>query len=58
MFDTQLFGYDKNQVESQINEMTEKMDVQQRDLDYLRDENGKLKQQIKERKANKKHNKK
>ncbi|MBQ9790806.1 MAG: hypothetical protein IJW24_04375 [Clostridia bacterium] len=58
MFDKQLFGYDKNQVENQIHEMSEKMDLQKRDLDYLRDENCKLKKQIKEKKESKKHKEK
>ena len=32
MFDKQFFGYDKNQVEEQINSMNEKIEVQKRIL--------------------------
>ena len=46
MFDKQFFGYDKNQVEEQINSMNEKIEVQKKDLEYLREENGKLKKKI------------
>ncbi len=53
MFDKQFFGYDKNQVEEQINSMNEKIEVQRKDLEYLREENGKLKKKIKTKQKHK-----
>lgn len=49
MFDLKFFGYDRNQVEDEISQMTEKIEGQQRDLDYLREENKKLKNKMKQK---------
>ena len=46
MFNSRLFGYDKRQVDVEINEMSEKLMVQQLDIEYLRNENVKLKSQL------------
>ena len=43
MFDTMLFGYNKQQVEDKIHSLYLKINKQQQDLDYLRNENKKLK---------------
>ena len=47
MFETRLFGYDRNQVEEEISSLGSKIEGQQRDIDYLRRENLKLKKKIK-----------
>lgn len=43
MFDKRLFGYDTSQVDETINRLCEKIEIQQRDIDYLRAEKLKLK---------------
>ena len=39
IFDTKLFGYDKDQVDNVIHTLERKIILQQRDIDYLREEN-------------------
>jgi len=46
MFDKRLLGYDVEQVDNEISSMSAKLEIQQKDLDYLRNENLKLKQKI------------
>jgi len=53
MFDKQLFGYDKDQVELEISSLGNKIICQEKDIEYLRNENGKLKKQIKNSKKSK-----
>ena len=50
MFDLRLFGYDRNQVNAEMSNALEKIRGQQKDLDYLRDENIKLKKKMKQKK--------
>lgn len=52
MFDTKLFGYDKEQVEAVIELMNTKIDSQQKDIDYLRIEKNKLERKMKKSKEN------
>jgi len=46
MFDTKLFGYDKDQVREKFDLLYEKIDIQQRDIDYLRIENDRLNKKL------------
>ena len=47
MFTKKLFGYDTQEVNSKIHAMTQKNKGQQKDLNYLRNENNKLKNKLK-----------
>lgn len=51
MFDTKLFGYDKEQVDEKLSFLCKKIDIQQNDIDYLRIENEKLKRKLKRKKV-------
>ena len=45
MFNTKLFGYDKKEVNNEMEELLWKINAQQRDIEYLREENEKFKQE-------------
>lgn len=47
MFDTKLFGYDKEQVEAVVDLMASKIDAQKKDIEYLRIEKIKLERLLK-----------
>ena len=46
MFNIKLFGYDKKAVDSTLDGLNGKIISQQKDIDYLRNENSKLSKRI------------
>ena len=54
MFNFKLFGYNRNQVDEFVGSLSEKINTQQRDLDYLRHENERLKNRLKQTKKSNK----
>lgn len=48
MFDVKLFGYDKSQVDETLENLNNKINCQQSDINYLRNENIKLQKIIRD----------
>ena len=42
MFNTKLFGYDKSEVDEEFEQLVWKINSQQKDIEYLREENKKI----------------